>query len=148
VEERESCGGSIPPCATNYVILNNKKMATKKIKHSAIIKKWADGAEIQVLIDGIWVDIKNPTWLEKEKYRVKPENKRPLTFEEALLHVGKIVEYHRDGRLMGRGIITAVQYQYNNSVRIDCLGTNYTAKEALSYLTFEDGSPLATITEE
>lgn len=123
-------------------------MATKKNKHSAVIKKWADGADIQVNIDGVWVDIKNPSWLEDEAYRVKPESKRPFTFEEALPHIGKVVEYFRDDRLIGRGIITSVQKQYNNSVRIDCLGTYYTVKEAMQYLKFEDGSPFGVVSEE
>lgn len=44
--------------------------------HAAVIKAWADGAEIQVLqAGGVWVDFKNytPTWNPDKEYRVKPQ---------------------------------------------------------------------------
>ena len=46
-----------------------------KHKHCDIIKAWADGEEIQyfsILSQG-WITIKNPSWDEDEKYRVKPK---------------------------------------------------------------------------
>lgn len=45
---------------------------TKK-KHSEIIKKWADGAEVQFYHDGKWSDILFPTFNDTVEYRIKPK---------------------------------------------------------------------------
>jgi len=46
-------------------------------KHAALIKQWADGAQIQYKRKDGWLDVIgiNPTWNEFEIYRVKPEPK-------------------------------------------------------------------------
>jgi hypothetical protein len=50
-------------------------------KHAAIIKQWADGAQIQFKWDAhtrfpdAWSDVKQPTWRSDCDYRVKPEVK-------------------------------------------------------------------------
>jgi len=45
----------------------------KPHKHAALIKAWADGAEIQVLTIGdTWQDISDPHW-NGEQYRIKPK---------------------------------------------------------------------------
>jgi len=46
----------------------------KPHKHAAIIKAWADGEQIQVLINGEWKDIttRQPTW-DANYYRIKPK---------------------------------------------------------------------------
>lgn len=50
-------------------------------KHAAIIKAWADGAQVQVLqANGQWRDLANPLWNAIE-YRVKPE---PLKYRLCL----------------------------------------------------------------
>lgn len=43
-------------------------------KCAALIKAWADGAEIEVLYRGIWQAVENPQW-DKCYYRIKPEPK-------------------------------------------------------------------------
>ena len=43
-------------------------------KHAALIKAWADGAEIEVKHTGIWHTIKMPMW-DGDNYRIKPEPK-------------------------------------------------------------------------
>lgn len=45
-------------------------------KHAALIKAWADGAEIEVerVLYG-WVNASTPQWLEQAVYRIKPEPK-------------------------------------------------------------------------
>lgn len=55
-----------------------------KHKHSDLIKAWADGAEIQYfgILANRWITIKNPSWDEDEKYRIKPELKE-LAFKIA-----------------------------------------------------------------
>ena len=40
--------------------------------HAAIIKAWADGAEIQFKSSGRWEDITSPCWGANE-YRIKPK---------------------------------------------------------------------------
>jgi len=45
-----------------------------KHKHSELIKKWADGAEIQVKNPyNEWVDEQYPDWDLNLQYRIKPE---------------------------------------------------------------------------
>lgn len=49
-------------------------------KHAAVIKAWADGAQIQsrVYHDGNWTDVHDPCpcWWTDLDYRVKPETKK------------------------------------------------------------------------
>ena len=47
-----------------------------KHKHSELIKKWADGAKIQIKYseNDDWEDV-NPTWVDQFEYRIKPEEK-------------------------------------------------------------------------
>jgi len=61
-------------------------------KHAELIKAWADGAEIQVflregdiiegqdtpIIDPMWADDKDPNWWIYNRYRIKPEEKKPV----------------------------------------------------------------------
>lgn len=44
-----------------------------KHKHSETIKAWADGADVQVLVAGLWIDTECPTWHKDCKYRIKPQ---------------------------------------------------------------------------
>lgn len=45
-------------------------------KHAALIKQWADGAQIQHLTsDGYWLSCSDPDWYEDGQYRIKPEPK-------------------------------------------------------------------------
>jgi len=47
-----------------------------KHKHAELIKKWADGAEIQWRnINAEWEDDKFPDWNLDIQYRIKPEEK-------------------------------------------------------------------------
>lgn len=46
-----------------------------KHKHAELIHAWADGAEIQYLDLGIWIDTDRPHWFEKDEYRIKPKDK-------------------------------------------------------------------------
>jgi hypothetical protein len=47
-----------------------------KHKHAELIKKWADGAKIQIKYfkNDDWEDV-DPTWSEQFEYRIKPEEK-------------------------------------------------------------------------
>lgn len=40
--------------------------------HSDLIHKWADGAKIEVRTDNGWKYVENPSWSEKQEYRIKP----------------------------------------------------------------------------
>ncbi len=48
---------------------------TMKHKHADLIHAWADGAEIQYLDLGIWVDTEKPHWFENDIYRIKPKDR-------------------------------------------------------------------------
>jgi hypothetical protein len=72
----------------------------KPHKHAAVIKAWADGAQIQVRCprsgryDNQWLDlgiVEVPTWLETLEYRVKPAPD-PYAELKAARAEGKIVE--------------------------------------------------------
>ena len=46
-----------------------------KHKHSELIKKWADGAKIEMCVGpDDWRDV-DPAWGEQFEYRIKPEEK-------------------------------------------------------------------------
>jgi hypothetical protein len=47
----------------------------KPHKHCELIKLWADGALIEARVLDGWVEIENPNWSDKFKYRVKPAEK-------------------------------------------------------------------------
>ena len=66
----------------------------KPHKHAAIIKAWADGAQIQYLRDpGVrdqWCDCATPIWSGSATYRIKPEPKPDVSITTHLsLSVGK-----------------------------------------------------------
>lgn len=46
-------------------------------KHAALIKAWADGAEIEVqrINSNVWEIAHCPAWVEQATYRIKPEPK-------------------------------------------------------------------------
>lgn len=54
-----------------------ERLVRQPHKHAAIIKAWADGAEVQVKypIEDVWRDVfgDSPRWDEKYEYRVKPK---------------------------------------------------------------------------
>lgn len=54
----------------------------KPHKHAELIKAWADGAEIEILINGEWINLdlcngKAHAWYEDHEYRIKPQPKEP-----------------------------------------------------------------------
>lgn len=75
----------------------------KPHKHAALIKAWADGAEIQFqLSGGSWVGVPDPMW-NADHYRVKPRvyvyrNTGPECglpeIEVTLDRAGKVHEIH------------------------------------------------------
>lgn len=59
----------------------------KPHKHAALIKAWADGAEIQFKnAAGHWTDIKEPTWVNEAEYRIKPAI---INYRVCLFHCNK-----------------------------------------------------------
>lgn len=51
----------------------------KPHKHAEVIRAWADGAQIECVDRGVWVECPGPTWQEYAEYRVKPEKVYPVT---------------------------------------------------------------------
>lgn len=50
----------------------------KPRQHAALIKAWADGAEIEYLNRAdIWESTNDPIWNPETKYRIKPEKEYP-----------------------------------------------------------------------
>ena len=55
----------------------------KPRKHAELIKAWADGADIQMLVGGTtddWQDQKSPGWHPGNKFRIKPSVEIPEGF--------------------------------------------------------------------
>lgn len=52
-------------------------------KHAAVIKAWADGAEIEYrnpdAIHSAWFTTKHPVWVDGFEYRVKPDKKQEVS---------------------------------------------------------------------
>lgn len=67
-----------PTCVDSWSctkIEGEETVMSKPHKHAELIKKWADGAIIQVKkLSGTWVDAcdNNPFWEPNHEYRVKP----------------------------------------------------------------------------
>ena len=56
----------------------------KQHKHAELIKKWADGAEIEALshLLQVWYTCKTPIWEEKVQYRVRHEHQALIDAHE------------------------------------------------------------------
>ena len=52
-----------------------------KHKHYDCIVAWADGAQIQRLVEFGWVDDERPIWGSRIEYRIKPESKPDVVHE-------------------------------------------------------------------
>ena len=46
-----------------------------KHKHAELIKKWADGNEVEIKTQNGWSYCPNPDWSEIAEYRIKPKEK-------------------------------------------------------------------------
>lgn len=71
-------------------------------KHAAIIKAWADGAEVQVSTNAGWYDLdSNPNWCDFNQYRIKPEPAAPkwplTTMTSAGLSIAYLEKVSEDG---------------------------------------------------
>ena len=74
-----------------------------KHKHSELIKKWADGAEIQWKDkNGQWEDMGEPLWYEKHEYRIKPEEKSDFAVSANVIFKlglnGDYLEFSKTGK--------------------------------------------------
>lgn len=54
-------------------------------KHAALIKAWADGAEIEVYWNGKWEETASPVWNTQAEYRIKPEPKPDVVVDECAI---------------------------------------------------------------
>ena len=113
----------------------------KPHKHSALIKAWADGAEVQWFQEHgkVWVDSREPiSWNSELKYRIKPQPKLvSLTFDDAEFLIGRVVKA-KDGTHLS--LITAA------SDAIVVINSDICTYSTLrdSY-TFLDGSPCGKV---
>jgi hypothetical protein len=49
--------------------------------HAELIKKWANGEEVQRFQDGVWVDDYFPSWMNDDLFRLKILNTSEVTCE-------------------------------------------------------------------
>jgi len=74
-----------------------------KHKHAELIKKWADGAKIQIKYseNDDWKDV-NPTWSEQFEYRIKPEEKNDFAVSANVIFKlglnGDYLEFSKTGK--------------------------------------------------
>lgn len=83
-------------------------------QHAEVLRAYADGAKIQLLDHGVWVDVENPCFGIYEKYRVKPERRYPITqmrasdlFNTACMAAGS-VEISVSGKGSVEGVLIAI----------------------------------------
>ncbi|MNL44139.1 hypothetical protein D3C87_1666950 [compost metagenome] len=71
----------------------------KPHKHAAIIKAWADGAEIQVCYStNVWMDVDIPSWRLDKEYRIKPEPKPDVVMERPIKLEGDMILGRNENR--------------------------------------------------
>jgi hypothetical protein len=63
-------------------------------KYADLIHAWADGAEIQVLNNGKWIDIYYLSWSEYAEYRIKPQPKPDYEIESVITRHGLTSSYY------------------------------------------------------
>ena len=74
-----------------------------KHKHAELIKKWADGAKIQIKYseNEDWKDV-DPTWIEHFEYRIKPEEKNDFAVSANVIFKlglnGDYLEFSKTGK--------------------------------------------------
>ena len=67
--------------------------------HAAVIKAWADGAEVQSKGSSTqWMDNDRPQWYEHTQYRVKPEPKPDVVLYGALNYRGHTCDFGENKR--------------------------------------------------
>ena len=74
-----------------------------KHKHAELIKKWADGAEIQWKDkNGQWEDMVEPLWFKNYEYRLKPEEKTDFAVSANVIFKlglnGDYLEFSKTGK--------------------------------------------------
>ena len=68
-------------------------------KHAAVIKAWADGADIefQSRVDNTWIRANNPQWYSDMSYRVKPTPPHRWQKEMEAAKLGTVVQARKKG---------------------------------------------------
>ena len=88
----------------------------KPHKHAALIKKWADGAEIEYFMFGEWRKVYAPDWSETTVYRIKQQPVIP----EISLTEDEIFRYYVDydcGAGARRVVAATAKYVYEQSIK-------------------------------
>lgn len=63
----------------SFKIFKTKKMQPHN--HAELIKKWANGSEVQRWQDGEWVDDYFPSWMNDDLFRLKNSNNNDVDIE-------------------------------------------------------------------
>ncbi len=63
-------------------------------KHAALIKAWADGAEVEYCVNQRWFGTTKPSWNPEIPYRLKPNVNPYQEYRDAQAQ-GKVVQYQR-----------------------------------------------------
>lgn len=73
-----------------------------KHKHSELIKKWADGNEVEIKTQNGWSYCSNPNWNEMAEYRIKPEEKNDFAVSANVIFKlglnGDYLEFSKTGK--------------------------------------------------
>lgn len=65
-------------------------LKSKPHVHADVIKAWAEGAQVEIYLGGMWQLASSPSWSEDMKYRVKPEPKPLTDLEKYGVEVGDV----------------------------------------------------------
>lgn len=105
------------------------------IEHLEVIRAFANGEDIQMLLGSEWVDVNEPSFYKLTTYRVKPKLEYvPFDFSDGQILIIKVIKNKNQNLI---GMITQI---YEDGVTI---GGNLfsTFEDLLEDWTFSDGSP-------
>ena len=132
-----------------------KKQIAKAQDLIDLMQAYVDGKQIQYFnrLEGKWEDTTDPSWLNGNRYRVKPEpNCRPFKNTEECWQ--EMQKHHPFGWIKDKedghyAMVTTVDAFYDDKNYIKISGDhNWSFAETMNVYTFADGTPFGINIEE
>ena len=102
------CPNASDSTNTGSCAVSGQKQPPTPHKHAAVIKAWADGAEVQILsLDGReWNCILRPSFRTEREYRIKPEPKPDVVM---YFQVTRNILRASSSRLMAKPVLSSLR---------------------------------------